>query len=220
MHFDLILTPTGRLRLQQNDDDRTAAPDSWLKRAVAAFSISPAEGLFTLAATRPEAPPSPSFTFWRDFGCHYLTRLCRTPETVDNQIDPIEAPGASELSAALLSAPPMQGAEYLSVEVLGGLWGQLDDWVRREIAASKDGLTGWLKKHAAIWRQVGRVCFHLAENKHDPEFPFAFMATYAPSLSKTGRVQYQPLGKALQEYAGGAQQASVDQPAFARAACI
>ena len=82
---------------------------------------------------------------------------------------------------------------------MDGNWTQ---WVRQEIAASKVGLTEWLKKNAAIWRQVGRVCFHLAENKQDPELPFAFMATYAPSLSRAGRVQYQPLGKALQEYAG------------------
>ena len=102
----------------------------------------------------------------------------------------------------LLSAPPMQGGEYLSTEVLRDLWVDLDAWVRKEIAASEDGLTGWLKKHAAIWHQVGRVCFHLAENKRDPDFPFAFLATYAPRLSKGGQVQYQPLGKALQEYAG------------------
>ena len=53
-----------------------------------------------------------------------------------------------------------------------------------------------------IWQQVGRVCFHLAENKGDPRFPFAFLATYAPRLSRAGRVTYQPLGRALQEYAG------------------
>jgi len=74
--------------------------------------------------------------------------------------------------------------------------------VQKEIAASKSGLAGWLKQHAPIWRQVGRVCFHLAENKRDPDLPFAFLATYAPSLSKGGQVQYKPLGKALQEYAG------------------
>jgi len=96
----------------------------------------------------------------------------------------------------------MQGGEYLSAEVVRDLWIDLDAWAQKEITASEGGLTGWLKKHAAIWRQVGRVCFHLAENKRDPELPFAFLATYAPSLSKGGRVQYRPLGKALQEYAG------------------
>jgi len=102
----------------------------------------------------------------------------------------------------LLSAPPMQGGEYLSADVFRDLWVDLDAWVLEEVSASEGGLSGWLKKHAAIWHQVGRVCFHLAENKRDPEFPFAFLATYAPRLSKGGRVQYQPLGKALQEYAG------------------
>jgi len=147
-------------------------------------------------------PPSPSFSFWRDFACRYLTQLCRTPEFVGELLNPVEPPFESELATMLLSAPPMQGGEYLSVEVFQDLWVDLDSWARKEIAASEGGLTGWLKKHAAIWRQVGRVCFHLAENKRDPEFPFAFLATYAPRLSKGGRVQYQPLGKALQEYAG------------------
>ena len=49
---------------------------------------------------------------------------------------------------------------------------------------------------------MGRVCFHLAENRRDPDFPFAFLATYAPSVSAGGRVQYQPLSQALRQYAG------------------
>ncbi|MBT8342902.1 MAG: DEAD/DEAH box helicase [Desulfatitalea sp.] len=173
-----------------------------MARVAAAFSSSQAEGLFALAATRPDAPPPPSFTFWRDFACRYLTQLCRTPESVGHRLEAIEAPEASQIEAMLLCTPPMQGAEYLNDEVLVDLWTRLDTWARQQIAASKDGLAGWLKKHAAVWRRVGRVCFHLVENKQDPELPFAFMATYAPSLSKAGRVQYRPLGRALQEYAG------------------
>ncbi len=202
MNFELVLTPIGHLRLRQGDDDSGPAPDAWMKRVAAAFSSSPAEGLLALAATRPDAPPPPAFSFWREFASRYLTQLCRTPESVDILLEPITTPAESELAAMLLNAPPMQGAEYLSVEVLCGLWAELDAWARTEIAGSKDGLAGWLKTHASIWRQVGRVCFHLAENKQDPELPFAFLATYAPSLSRAGRVQYRPLGKALEEYAG------------------
>jgi hypothetical protein len=202
MSCELTLTPAGRLRLQQGDDNSGATPDAWMKRAAVAFSSSQAAGLFALGATRPDTPPPPSFTFWRDFACRYMTQLCRTPESVGNRIDPIEPPVESELGAMLLSVPPMQGAEYLGIGVFHDIWVDLDTWVRQQIAASKEGLTGWLKTCAAIWHQVGRVCFHLAENKQDPELPFAFLATYAPSLSKAGRVQYKPLGKALQEYAG------------------
>jgi len=203
MSFELILTPAMRLRLRQDDGSSEAAPDAWIKKAAAAFASSQAAGLFALAATRPEMPPPPSMMFWRDFACRFLTRLCRTPETAGNRLDPIAVPAEFELMQMLLAAPPMAGAEYLSVAVLADFWGQLDQWVREKISASKTNLSEWLKKNAAIWRQVGRVCFHLAENKRDPDLPFAFMATYAPRLSKAGRVQYQPLGKALQEYAGG-----------------
>ena len=202
MNCDLILTPAGHLRLQGDNTQDGTTSDAWMKRVGAAFSSSQSRGLLALGGSKPEAHLSPVVSFWRDFACHYLTRLCRTPEFVGKHLDPIDPPLESELAVLVLSAPPMQGGEYLSIEVLRGLWNDLDSWARKEIGASDEGLNGWLKKHAPLWQQVGRVCFHLAENRSDPDFPFAFLATYAPSLSKGGRVQYQPLGKALQEYAG------------------
>jgi superfamily II DNA or RNA helicase len=198
----LILTPGGRLRLIAVDDDAGTCLDSWMKRVVAGFAACPAAGLFALAAARPETPPSPVLAFWREFGARYLTQLCRTPDFIEKHIEAIEPPDESELADLLLTAPPMQGGEYLGAEVLRSLWNALDAWTRNQVATSADGLAGWLKQHAPLWQQVGRVCFHLAENKRDPELPFAFLATYAPKLSKGGGVQYQPLGKALQEYAG------------------
>ena len=59
-----------------------------------------------------------------------------------------------------------------------------------------------MKERAALWHQVGRVCFHLAENKRDEIFPFAFLATYVPGLSRGAQTRHQPLGKALEQYAG------------------
>ena len=202
MSYELILTPAGHLLLHEGGAEETGAPDAWMKRAADAFSSSQAGGLFALAAAKPDTPPPPAFSFWRDFACRYVIQLCRTPELAGDGLDPIDPPGPAETATLLLSAPPMQGGEYLSAEVLEGLWVDLDAWVHKEVASSSEGLNGWLKKRATIWHQVGRVCFHLAENKRDPELPFAFLATYAPKLSKGGRVQYQPLGRALKEYAG------------------
>jgi len=199
---ELTLTPGGRLHPVEGGGDTGAAPDAWMKRVVTAFSSSQAEGLFALAATLPEIPPAPALSFWRDFASRHLTRLCRVPESVEERIGPIVPPDESELAAMVMSAPPMQGGEYLNSEVLFSLWVDLDTWTRQQIVASGKGPTHWLKKHAPIWSRVGRVCFHIAENKRDPDLPFAFLATYAPSLSTGGRVQYRPLGKALQEYAG------------------
>jgi non-specific serine/threonine protein kinase len=46
------------------------------------------------------------------------------------------------------------------------------------------------------------VHFNLAENRQDPETPFAFLATYTPRLSAQAKAQHLPLGEALKEYAG------------------
>ena len=115
--------------------------------------------------------------------------------------EPIGPLTEADTAALLASAPPMRGAEYLSPRVLGEFWQLLDDWVRDRIR-DHDGLAAFLKKKAPQWHQVGRVCFHLAENKGDSEYPFAFMATYAPELSGRGRARHQPLNQALREYAG------------------
>ena len=96
----------------------------------------------------------------------------------------------------------MPGAEYLSQSSLAGVWEDLDVWARGEIARAGEGLSGFLKQRAPLWHQVGRVCFHLAENRRDERHPFAFLATYAPGLAAGGRVQYQPLSHALRELAG------------------
>jgi len=93
----------------------------------------------------------------------------------------------------------MQGAEYLSPEVLSAVWFDLDDWVRGEIRRLASGLSGFLARHAPRFRQVGHVCFHLAENKQDSDRPFAFLATYATGLNRQGRVRYSPLSRALEE---------------------
>jgi len=200
--FDIAVSPSGGLLLRGDPADADGRADAWTRTVSAAFTADRAAGLFALAATRPASPPPATLAYWRDFAGRYLTKLCRTPESAGNSIDPVEPPEDGELAGVVLGAPLMRGGEYLGVDVLRTLWSDLDAWVRGEIARSGKGLAAWLEKHASLWHQVGRVCFHIAENKRDPEYPFAFVATYAPRIGKAGRVQYQPLRKALDEYAG------------------
>lgn len=95
----------------------------------------------------------------------------------------------------------MRGAEYLSIDVLHAIWQRLESWTRTQLKDA-GGLAAFLEKHAPLWSRVGRVTLHLTENKSDPEYPFAFMASYASGLSQSGRVKQLPLGQALKEYAG------------------
>ena len=89
------------------------------------------------------------------------------------------------------------------LSLLGDLWTDIGTALRVEAGRFKDGgVQGYLKKQSSVWNVVGRVCFHLADNKRDPDYPFAFIATYVHKVSKQATPQYLPLGQALKEYAG------------------
>ena len=199
--FDLGLLPSGHLHCFPSIADDTtgkAIPSASLSNA---FARSVGEGLFTLTARKSGTDLSPSLQYWRNFGRQYLSERCLMAQADPQQPEPIAPYTAAQTLPLLRSAPPMRGAEYLSAQILQDIRASLDDWVCLQIQAA-GGLDALLAKSAPQWHQVGRVCFHLAENKNDLDFPFAFMATYAPELSEQGRIRHQPLGHALQEYAG------------------
>ncbi len=79
---------------------------------------------------------------------------------------------------------------------------------RRAFASSwpnrNAGVQDFLKRRNPAWNLVGRVHFNLAENRKDPDAPFAFLATYTTRLSAQAKAQHLPLGQALREYAGAA----------------
>ena len=197
LDLPLHLSPAGRLRLGAVNDDVSSA---FLDAVTKAFRAGEEEGLFELAARPPEGELSPLLGYWRDFAARYLTERCHSPigQAVLEPLGPLAFEEAGSIAEA---APPMEGAEYLGPECLQGLWASLDAWLLGETEAA-GGLETFLAERAPLWRQVGRVCFHLAENKKDPEFPFAFLATYAPRLESAEKVRYQPLSRALQEFAG------------------
>ena len=174
----------------------------WAAAVAKAFAAGQPQGLFALAAERPAGPLSPSVAYFRDFAAHYLSELCQTPEVAGAQVASVPVPDPRWLADFVAGAPPIKGGEYLSVERLARLWKELDAWVVGEISKDGDGLAGFLQRRAPLWHQVGRVCFHLAENRADQECPFAFLATYAVGVGPGGRVRYQPLSGALREFAG------------------
>ena len=191
----LHLNPAGRLLL---DPASRSEDNPVLRRVLEAFGRDEAEGLFELAARPASGGLPPQLAYWRDFAGRCLTLLCHTPVAVPEPGPPLTA---SETASLLLAAPPMPGAEYLNAQVLERLWAALERYVRAEAAAA-GALEHFLSKRAPLWRQVGRVCFHLAENRKDPDYPFAFLTTYAPRLTDSARLRYQPLSRALQEFAG------------------
>lgn len=204
--LEVALTPSGHLSLAKASSESpvggTLLPETAASSLLAAFKDGQSSLLLRLATLQDKTALPPTFAFWRRLGERYLTELCHIPEPAEDLKQPLPAP-IEELAEMAAAAPPMRGGEYLRTETLSAIWEELDGVVRGEIAALGGGLSAWLKHQSPLWHRVGRVCFHLAENKRDPECPFAFLATYAPKLLDGGRVQYQPLGRALEDYAGG-----------------
>jgi superfamily II DNA or RNA helicase len=199
--FDLGLLPSGHLYKISTTASEAPGNEVHIASIGEAFGRSVAEGLFNLAAKASGTDLSPSLQYWRKFACGYLSERCLLTQADPRQPEPAEPLSAGETMPLLMSAPPMRGAEYLTIPVLQAIRSSLDNWVCEQIRSS-GGLDALLASKAPRWHQVGRVCFHLAENKSDPDLPFAFMATYAPEPSAQGGVRHQPLGRALQEYAG------------------
>ncbi|MDR1546182.1 MAG: hypothetical protein LBU12_05630, partial [Deltaproteobacteria bacterium] len=163
------------------------------------------EKLFDLGAAR-ETAPDPALRFWRSFAELFVGGLCRLPD--DFGLERLAPPAEAQLQSLAAGAPPMAGGEYLSADSLAAVWGRLAQWTAE--AAGRDW-PDWLARRAPQWRRVGRVTFHLAENRSDPDKPFAFMASYVTSLTAEGRDRHLPLGQALRRYAGEG-----DRPALLR----
>lgn len=190
------LTPSGTLHL--NHAEGAPLPPSLLPIS-RAFLRDWRAGWLRLAADKPLIGNMPSLRYWQEIAAHYLTALCHQPTEVE--YCHLEPPEIDKLTEWHLRAPPMVGGEYLSVEKLSHLWNELDKWVG---STSKEhgGIHQFLTEWAPQWQQVGRVCFHLAENKKDQERPFAFLATYSTGFGAGGKLKHLPLKEALQQYSG------------------
>jgi non-specific serine/threonine protein kinase len=203
----LRLTPHGRLSVEERDD----APDidaAASIRLIDAFARGTGYGLVWLGAGEVGQALPPLFVWWRDFAALYVGSLCLHASGMDSEgprrLPNVPTPTAAELSSLVLTAPIMAGAEYLTQDVLLALWDEMERAFAASLTAAKIGLQAFLTTLNRAWNLVGRVHFNLAENRRDPDQPFAFMATYTTRLSAQAKVQHVPLGQALREYAGAA----------------
>ncbi len=201
---EIRLTPNGQLVLEH--EHVGSSEDRLL---VEAFASGTGHGLLHLGASKPMRSLPPAFAWWNAFAARYVTALClhatggHDPSSI-TALPEVPVPDDQELDALVMSAPIMMGAEYLTREVLCALWHEIGAAAAVSLSAKGDDLQSFLRAFNPAWNLVGRVCFSLAENRNDPDAPFAFMATYTNRLSARAGVQHLPLGQALREYSGAA----------------
>ena len=199
MPSDAQLLPNGQIVLVNQGGD---AAEDLPRKLKYAFQKSTVAGLMALGTDALEESLPPVLHHWRSFVREYLCEICQSPPLEVERNPETPLPGNNTLREFVHQAPPGPGMEYLSTELVANLWRDLDRFVAAESAKTEGGLSAWLAKRHPSWRLVGKVTFHLAENKNNDEFPFAFLATYTHRVSADSRLQHLPLGKAIRDYAG------------------
>lgn len=189
MSIRITVSPGGVLR---------AAGDAALEQAFASGS-----GAGLLALLKGDAPPDaePPVHFFRRVGREFAARLCRVPESDPETMFRSARPGAELLAAELFDRPSMTGGEYLTLDLLTRLHEELEAAMRAEIARSGLSVPDYLRTLSPAWSSVGKLSFHLAENKknEDGRHPFAFLATFIHRLSENDQPRHLPLAAALQD---------------------
>ena len=150
----------------------------------AAFERGSGAGVLHLGSVEVGTELPPAFAYYRDLG-HDLrrARLLRARISRLSARSITVEPPPDRLEHMAAAAPPMLGAEYVTVDACGPSGARRGQALAAELPSWRGPIADWLRAKNAAWATVGRVCFHLAENKRDPEAPFAFLATYTTRLS-------------------------------------
>ena len=148
------LTPHGRL-IAVPVPDAPALPGALAERLLADSNLPPGRLLLGLGIEQVGVPLPPVIAWWRDLAVRYLTALCTLPEAAEQSPGRVPLPEAAELQALAWSLPPMDGAEYLTVEVLAQHWQELDATLHAALQDSELPLAAFLKERNPAMRAFG-----------------------------------------------------------------
>lgn len=212
--LSLSLSPTGHLYLYSDPENEETVLLYVGEQIKEAFARESAVGLLRLGVTDFASALPPSLAYWQEFSKLFVTEISKLSgvETFSSEDISRLSPPSAELESHVERAPFMRGGEYLNSDVMITLWHDLSQALLEEVSHFEgNSIQDYLVAYNPAWNKVGRVCFHLAENKANSTHPFAFLATYTTRLSSTQAkhqdvkhldVKHLPLERALKEYSG------------------
>lgn len=196
------LSPTGHLYLYSDPENQESIPTKLRATISSYFAINDAIGLLRLGLTNTDTSLPASISFWRQFAQLFIAEVCKQSGSVEeNNPTEFHLTFPEQDIKLIDQAPFMRGIEHLNRDIAHIIWQRLNIAIAEELVSFNGSIEAYLATYHSAWNTVGRVCFHLAENKANLEYPFAFMATYTTHLSNAARAQHVPLGRALEEYA-------------------
>ncbi len=144
-------------------------------------------------------PLSDSLDFWRGFAGLFAKKISLTPDLEQIRRNMQISLSSGQALAILDSAPPMTGGEYLSIGLLENVWQGLNRCFAEGVKSYPGTVEEFIRSYSPNVHLVGRVYFHMVENKRD-DAPFAFLATYSTELNAKGVSKHLPLKYALEEF--------------------
>ncbi|MBR2427184.1 MAG: DEAD/DEAH box helicase [Lentisphaeria bacterium] len=155
------------------------------------FAHSPAEGLLSILQQEiPENPPA-DLLFLRHITSDYLQECMRNDQF--RQI-----PGEPWLNTLCEKAPSFANGVTCTPDDLRELFTGLSVYLEAHAPERE-----YLQVRFPAWKDIGRITFHLAENRQDTDgrHPFVFLATYPDHTDEQGEIRHIPLVTALKQYA-------------------
>lgn len=196
----IAVGPSGQLRLIVDPEIfTTGLSGSLLTQLKLDLISSNAAGLVRLASSSWPAELPATFAYWRNWVRIFFRGVCSSEEEPGPSWRSLPCPPDEDLSVLVNSAPPMVGLEYVTVPLLQQSWRDLCEYAASSAVADAGGPLAWLQRINPLAHLVGKVTFHLAENKRDPERPFAFLATFAHKVSAKSKPQHRPLADAVKQ---------------------
>lgn len=188
VNTDLRITPQGILR------DNTSPSNA-------------GNGFFLLELTQKNiAKEAAGKLYFRKLFTNYLRKIASCGEPSENDLSGLyqqARPNQDETAFQALSAPPMTGAEYFDGALLYRFYLEFEQALQTHFTTYAGTFTDFVRSLSPAWRDVGKVAFHLAENKGDAseKHPFAFMASFVYRVDGD-KAKHLPLAAALRAYAG------------------
>ena len=163
------------------------------------FQKNSDELLFYLAFSTPLNSLSDSINFLSKITRSFVNKLTKTPDIELLRENITINSDEKKFREIIDNAPYINGSEYLTLEWLENIWKSLNRIYSSKIKAYEGSVADFFTTQNPDIHPVGRIFFHLVENKKD-DYPFAFLATYSSDISDKGKAKHLPLKNALVEY--------------------
>jgi non-specific serine/threonine protein kinase len=169
------------------------------------FSEGSGAGLLGLVQRTVPAEATEGVRFFRRWACGFIQALCQTQDMDARDVTELLAavrPSLAQCAMEVLELPPILGGEYATAEWLLALHRDVEEALQSAFKKSGKPFSEFVRTLNPAWKDVGKVGFHLAENKtaSQEQYPFAFMASFIHRVGENDKPKHLPLGAALKAY--------------------